>query len=762
MASIAVEGVQQSVLGLLAQASFSNSGELLVGAGADASADTAATAEAMAIGYSVSGTGFAVDFANTGDFTVIAQAVADGASGIASAHAVGFSATASSDGFLNGTIENSGNLVVNAKADAAGNASAYAQATGLGIGAGSSDLTISNSGLLSVSAATDGGTSEATAIRILDTGAASDPSAVITITNDGGLIIARRSEDGGESWLRGTAIDTSAAPNASVINLVGDGGIYGDISVAAGDTINVAGAETWFDGIINPACAGGGCGQGMLNVGDGGALFLRHNSAGNDGPSAAYVEQLNIAADGTLIFELPSGAGPESAYPQITADVANLDGTLLVRSASGLYADSYLFQDVIDADTRDGQFDSCGIDGSPALLELSCVYDGEGNVDLGIERVAFNAVAGLTRNQAAVGSGIEEVYDVGLTGPFAEMVEELFGFEMVEYRDALNQLTGAVYAAYLQSFNALGVQQNQLLDRATGCELPDKLASSLSCRTGTVRLWGQVDYTNRRHDGDVEAPAYDAGQWTAIVGGDVPVGADAVVGASLAKVSNRLSFRRGGDSDADGYQAGVYGVFDPGAYYAKVFATLGWYDGDSRRRIDWTPMGGTLAGQLRGDPDVRLATLGAHFGYRVALGETSVLTPFLNVDYTSAKLDGFTESGLAGAALDVKSSTSTRTVATVGAKWAGDVGGVVPQAELGYRHLFGDRRASFDVAFAGQEGSGFEIVSAADKRGSLFGGLSLGGRVGKVDVRVGYQGLFDGNSTSHSGSFRIILPLGKE
>jgi hypothetical protein len=762
IASVAVEGVQQSVLGLLAQASFSNGGEFLVGAGADASADTAATAEAMAIGYSVSGTGFEVDFANTGDFTVIAQAAADGASGFASAHAVGLSATASGDGFLNGSIENSGNLVVNAKAEVAGDASAYAQATGLSIGAGSSDLAISNSGLLSVSAATDGGTSEATAIRILDTGAASDPSAVITITNDGGTIIARRSEDGGESWLRGTAIDTSAAPNASVINLVGDGGIYGDISVAAGDTINVSGGETWFDGIINPACASGGCGRGTLNVGDGGALFLRHNSAGNDGPSAAYVEQLNVEADGTLIFELPSGADPESAYPQITADVANLDGSLLVRSASGLYADSYLFQNVIDADVRNGQFDSCGIDGNPALLELSCAYDGEGNVDLGIERIAFNAVAGLTRNQAAAGSGIEEVYDVGLTGPFAEMVEELFGFDEVEYRDAVNQLTGAGHAAYLQSFNALGVQQNQLLDRATGCELPDKLASSLSCRTGTIRLWGQVDYTNRNNDGDVEAPAYDAGQWTAVIGGDVPVGADAVVGASLAKVTNHLSFRRDGNSDADGYQAGLYGVFDPGAYYAKLFGTLGWYDGDSRRRIDWTPMGGTLAGELQGDPDVRLATLGAHFGYRLALSDASVLTPFLNVDYTSAKLDGFTEVGIAGAALEVETSKSNRTVVTAGAKWAADVGGIVPQAELGYRYLFGDRRAIFNATFAAEEGSGFEIVSAAEKRSSLFGGLSLGGKVGSVDVRVGYQGLFDGNSTSHSGNFRIILPLGKE
>jgi hypothetical protein len=109
----------------------------------------------------------------------------------------------------------------------------------------------------------------------------------------------------------------------------------------------------------------------------------------------------------------------------------------------------------------------------------------------------------------------------------------------------------------------------------------------------------------------------------------------------------------------------------------------------------------------------------------------------------------------------VETSKSTQTVLTVGAKWAADIGGVIPQAELGYRHRFGDRRAAFDAAFAAEEGSGFEIVSSAEKRGSLLAGLSLGGKVGPVDVRVGYEGLFDGNATSHNGNIRFVLPLGK-
>ncbi len=758
-AEMEAHGVVQKLLGLGApEASFENGGDIAVVARAEATGDSDASADALAGGYQLTGNNAQIEVSNGGKLAVLAEASAGAANASAVAQAIGIAASAA-DGFVNGSIANGGNLVVAAEAEVAGNGSAIALATGIGVTGSSSDVTLSNSGAINVSAASSGGLAEATAIKFTASGAGPGDGAII-ITNNAGTIVARHSLDGGQSWRRGTAIDVSAAPNPVTLNLVGSGSIYGNIDVASGATINVAGGETWFDGIINAECQLGGCGQGVLNVGDGGALFFRHRSAGGDGPSAAYLEQLNVASDGTLIFELPAGDDPETAYPTIVTDVANLDGTLLVRSESGLYGDSYSFDNVIDAEVRNGQFDLCGIDGNPALLELSCSYDGDGNVDLAIDRIAFNAVDGLTRNQRAVGSGIEAVYDVELTGPFAEMVGELFSFGDDDYRVALDQLSGASHAAYLQSFNSLGEAQTFLIHRAIGCELPTSVASSLSCRPGKLNLWGQLDYANRQSDGDQEALGYDSDRWTAAIGGDVEVGPDIIAGASLAKLSNRLDFHDGSRWNADGIQLGAYGAIDPGHFYAKVIGTLAWFDGDSDRTIDWTDFGGALAGTLKGDVDARLWTLAAHFGYRVPLGDRALLTPFLNVDHSSARLDGFTEIGLAGANLTIDDSTSSRTAVTVGAKWAADLGGVVPQAELGYRHLFGNRRASVDAAFADQAGSDFELVSAAEKRGSLLAGISLGGKAGPVDVRVGYQGLYGGSSKSHSASFRVILPFG--
>jgi trimeric autotransporter adhesin len=165
-------------------------------------------------------------------------------------------------------------------------------------------------------------------------------------------------------------------------------------------------------------------------------------------------------------------------------------------------------------------------------------------------------------------------------------------------------------------------------------------------------------------------------------------------------------------------------------------------------------------GQLYGDPDVRLWTLGLHGGYRIAMGATSAVTPYLNVDYTSARLRGFTETGLVGPELTVLRSTEKRTTLTGGVKWAGDIGGVVPEVDLGYRYQFGDRRSNVTNFFLGDEHCAFDIISENEKRGAFLAGLSLGGKAGPVDVRVSYQGLFNGQSTSHAGNFKIVLPFG--
>ena len=63
-------------------------------------------------------------------------------------------------------------------------------------------------------------------------------------------------------------------------------------------------------------------------------------------------------------------------------------------------------------------------------------------------------------------------------------------------------------------------------------------------------------------------------------------------------------------------------------------------------------------------------------------------------------------------------------------------------------------------AFLGDAGCDFDIISAAQKRGTFLAGLSVGGKMGPVDLRIGYEGEFNSDITSHAGNFKFVLPLG--
>ena len=327
----------------------------------------------------------------------------------------------------------------------------------------------------------------------------------------------------------------------------------------------------------------------------------------------------------------------------------------------------------------------------------------------------------------AVGYGLECIYDLGLTGGIADVLADLFLFtDPVNYNTALNQLAGAVYANYLQSFQSLGVHHNDLLAKATDCEVPALAGSVLECRASSpIHIWGQADYQWRKADGDNEAGTWRSRRVSAVVGLDVTVGGAGIIGGSVGYVTNHVKDKQFGDNaDADGLQVGAYAVYDPGTFYLKGMTTYSWYDGDSDRNINFGGLatGATFAASPQGDPDVNMWTFGLHGGMRVAMGETSVLTPYLNYDYVNAKLKGFTETNGGGADLTVYNSRSKHSWLTGGVKWATQMGGMVPEVNLGYRYRMGSSRSKFSAAFLGDEHCEFDIISASQKRGTFLAG----------------------------------------
>jgi trimeric autotransporter adhesin len=249
-----------------------------------------------------------------------------------------------------------------------------------------------------------------------------------------------------------------------------------------------------------------------------------------------------------------------------------------------------------------------------------------------------------------------------------------------------------------------------------------------------------------------------------LLGIDAKVGNAAIVGVDAGYVSNHVRDDQFGDTaKGEGWQVGGYAVYDPGAFFVKGVTTYSSLNGNSHRNIDFAGLapGATFASNPNGDPDIRMWSIGLHGGARFNMSANSVITPYLNYDYVNAKLRGFTESGGNGADLHVTGGKSNHSYLTGGVKWATQMGGVVPEVNLGYRYRFGDQRSQFHAFFNdGDPANDFNIISAAQKRGTFLAGVSVGGKIGPVDLRIGYEGEFNGDVTSHSGNFKIVLPLG--
>lgn len=812
--SAIVGGVEHEIFGLAdaggARSVFDNSGTLAVGALAEAVGSNAALADARSFGLNVWGEPVSVAVTNSGNFDVSSVALAT--DGTAAAQAVGmrFGAVFNPTIFvpeeeeghghggneghspengqnghggehedgpvvweeeaantISGTVDIAGGLTVSATADGAASS---ASATGLYFEAAVSDATLSNRGTIDVSAASNAGISVASGVVLRDFYASPivpGEGDVFTLLNDGGTIIARQSTDLGQSWVRGLAIDSSEAPNAVDIRFLGASNVFGHIDISADDRITIAGGETRLDGLINPDAVK----EGSLSIGSGATLFLTRPDHG--APAGGYVEYFEVANGGTLALELPLTSGSAttagirrtaavtlaSSYPQIFADVAVLDGTLQIRpsSSSVLYEDSYVFQDIIDADSLYGAFSEVEMQSGSPLLSASLSYDTQDNVDLLLTRIGFGDVAGLTFNQAATGDGIEAVYSAQQTGAYAALLAQLFTLDGDQYAAALDQISGDQYAGFVQNLRDSSIQINSLLSDQLDCAVSAKSIDYCRDPNQGVRFFSLGGYNDSTFDTDVNAPGYKSKYWFGLAGFDYTSGNLAVGAFGGFRHVKMLFDRNSGTIDADGFQLGFLASYDVGDIYLRGHGSYTWLDGKSSRIVQIGPVAGTISGT----PDAGIWSLYGEAGGRVPLGSTW-LTPFAAIDHSSVSIHSFTESGVAGANLELPGQSDSQTSLLAGLKWAGNLGILTPEAKVAFRHDFGDPYLTTTARFADAPGGGlFSVRSPGMDQDSVLAGFSLAAALSdQVTARLGYQGRFGGGADDNAIFGSLVIRPG--
>ncbi|MEY4837064.1 MAG: hypothetical protein RLZZ475_923 [Pseudomonadota bacterium] len=681
---------------------------------------------------------------------------------------------------ISGSITNSGTLAVNATATgAAGSGNSQASATGVTFESAVNTATFTNSGTIRATAITNGGSADATGILVRDfTISPVVPGSTdrMTIVNAGGTIIARISTNGGTTFQHGMAINTRFAPNPVDIRFTGTSNVYGNMLLSDADTVTIASGVTTFDGVVNPALAvtmdveTAGTTPiptnfGAFTVANGATLYLVDNALGNasyDGAARVNVNTFTLASGSTLQLQMPSLLvdSPQASYPRITANTATLTGANLVlqlNTPNGLYANQYTFNDVIDAQTRNGQFGSVTTNTGSVLLNPVAVYDANANVDITLTRVAFDAVAGLTPNQAAVGGALQAVYSPTQGGDYGKLLANLFLIsDAATYGDAMNQLSGGQYAGHMQALRNNALQVSTLVSDQIDCAVTKGEVAACRDHDGGLRLWALGGLNDARVQSDGNGIGHRSDGGHALIGVDYTTSNFTFgVFGGYREVNSDFDLYSG-EVNSDGYQIGLLAGYDSGDFYLRANGSYSKLNADAVRTVGVL----TTTGAIVGEPDFKVTSFYAEAGGRFELGE-SWITPFVGLEYTKVKMSGFTEAGVSGANLDFDSQSENDTAFLAGVKWAGKLGIVVPEAKIAYRH---DDNSAFATVqrFADAPGAAlFTSLSPRSDRDTVMAGLSLAALFSeRVSGRIGYQGRFGSDLKDNAFYGSLVISFG--
>src|SRR5262249_839225 len=144
------------------------------------------------------------------------------------------------------------------------------------------------------------------------------------------------------------------------------------------------------------------------------------------------------------------------------SNTATLGGTLGAFVTPGLYGLSTQYT-LLTARAISGQFAQFLSTPPSAFLSLSGPFYTGTSVDVTLTRTPFGAVAGLTRNQQAVGNALEGAYRTTLTGAAATLYTNLL---MTGTPNALSQLSGeGITAAQNTAFATSRMFDSLMMDQ---------------------------------------------------------------------------------------------------------------------------------------------------------------------------------------------------------------------------------------------------------------------------------------------------------
>jgi autotransporter-associated beta strand protein len=483
-----------------------------------------------------------------------------------------------------------------------------------------------------------------------------------------------------------------------------------------------------------------------------------HNGLAAPGNSIGTLNIIGTYAhNGSYEAEVNGAGAGDRVNVTGTATVA---GTVQAVAALGIYPLTSTYTILNATGGVTGTYGS--VTSNYPFLLRSLGYDAQ-NVYLTLQVGGFSAAA-QTPNQAAV-AGVLDGNIGAASGDFATVLGGLATATLQQGQAAFTALSGQNYSGFSSSM----MQGAQLFltnfaSQAGGGSSGGRIAlaeacSEDACGAGGPALWsawggalgGLGTITGNSNSGTL---TYNAGGFAA--GLDRLVAPGLRIGATMGYLNGQQwvsGFSGSGTSDT--VQAGLYGTWDLGHFYADALAGYAYSFNHMTRDIalpnlaSRTARGQTGANQVFGQFET---------GYRVDLAEAtkSYMTPFARLQGVTATQDGFSETGAGSLNLTVAAQTtnSLRSVFGMRTGAAFDMGWrdrLALSFSLGWAHEFADTARPVTATLAGAPGAAFTTYGVSPQRDGAAIGLSAGTEVADAtSIYLRYEGTISGLDNSHS------------
>ncbi|HEX3439442.1 MAG TPA: autotransporter outer membrane beta-barrel domain-containing protein, partial [Pseudolabrys sp.] len=397
------------------------------------------------------------------------------------------------------------------------------------------------------------------------------------------------------------------------------------------------------------------------------------NIANGNGNANTNPNIFSQSASGTLALRMDNGG----AVDGLAADAVNPGGTLRIVIQPQLYSNTLISTTAAVAANYfpiTHSFDT--YTSSSPFFTVTPLYDSGDPITysqlyIQLNRVAFNAVPGLTPNEQAVGGALERGYSTGLTGNAATFYGNLFTASSV---GVLDQLSGAgTAAAQDASFSAASLFNNAMMQQGlawlsgapggnsvtTGAPLGYAAAPGAKSKAGQDafaamqprvaeparwRAWAVGFGGTRSTDGDASLGTADQSTRTAggAAGVEHQIG-DLLLGMAAGGNTSHFSVSSLSTSgDIDGGHVGAYAFKAFGAAYAAATLNYAHFSNKTERTISGIGATENANGSFASDQ------IGGRFelGWRQYLDQFT-LTPFAAIEPAALWQRAYTESSTA-------------------------------------------------------------------------------------------------------------------